>query len=89
LKADLGDDPVFLREFLVVLQESLQKSLVEVRQFIEENDLEALRAAAHKLKGTAFSIQMNSLAVTAAKLEKIHDSSSLKRVSVLLKLKLK
>jgi signal transduction histidine kinase/CheY-like chemotaxis protein/ligand-binding sensor domain-containing protein len=76
LKEDLGDDPVFLREFLVVLQESLQKSLVEVRQFIEENDLEALRAAAHKLKGTAFSIQMNSLAVTAAKLEKIHDSAS-------------
>ncbi|MDO8898584.1 MAG: response regulator, partial [Bacteroidales bacterium] len=77
LKADLGDDPVFLREFLLVLQESLQKSIVEVRQYIEENNLEALHAAAHKLKGTAFSIQMNSLAMTAAKLEKIKNTESL------------
>lgn len=69
MKADLGDDPVFLREFLIVLKESLESTLETMRQCIENEDIVLLTEVAHKLKGTAFSIKTNALAAVAFRLE--------------------
>ncbi len=76
LKQDLGDDPIFLREFLLVLKESLIKSRADLRSFFEKKEMDALLAAAHKLKGTAFSINLNMLSQLAYQLEKTDDIES-------------
>ncbi|GAB1418720.1 two-component regulator propeller domain-containing protein [Bacteroidales bacterium] len=73
LREDLGDDPVFLREFMAVLKESLIRSKAEIRLFYEQHNKEALSAAAHKLKGTAFSVSLSSLSQLAARIEKTDD----------------
>lgn len=70
LKQDLGDDPVFLREFLLVLQESLIHSKADLREHLKNQNKDLLVAAAHKLKGTAFSINLNTLSQLAYQLEK-------------------
>ena len=76
LKQDLGDDPVFLREFLLVLRESLQRSKADLRLHLEQQNRDQLVAAAHKLKGTAFSINLNTLSQLAYQIEKTEDVNS-------------
>lgn len=73
MKADLGDDPVFLREFLIVLKESLETTVETMQQCIENEDTELLKETAHKLRGTAFSIKMNTLASVAFRIEQCYD----------------
>ena len=73
LKEDLGDDPVFLREFLIVLKESLLRSKADLRHCVETANREGLSAAAHKLKGTAFSINLQTLSQLAYQLEKTEE----------------
>lgn len=76
LKQDLGDDRIFLREFLVVLHESLLQAKTDIRQHLKDSNPEALKAAAHKLKGTAFSINLDRLAQLAHQLEQLEDFKS-------------
>ncbi len=73
LRDDLGDDPLFMREFMVVLKESLIRSKADIRLCFEQKDGQALKAAAHKLKGTAFSISLSNLSQLATKIEKNPD----------------
>lgn len=70
LREDLGDDPLFLREFMVVLKDSLIRSKADIRTHYAHQDMEALSASAHKLKGTAFSVSLSSLSQLAARIEK-------------------
>lgn len=76
LKEDLGDDRIFLHEFLLVLQESLLQAKTDIRLHLNNNDQAALKAAAHKLKGTAFSINLESLSQLANQLEIAEDIQS-------------
>ena len=76
LKEDLGDDRIFLHEFLLVLQESLLQAKTDIRLHLNNNDQAALKAAAHKLKGTAFSINLESLSQLANQLEITEDIQS-------------
>lgn len=76
LKDDLGDDPVFLREFLNILKESLLTSKAQLRQHIENKDFDLLFAEAHKLKGTAYSVNLVNLSNLAHSLEKYHELDS-------------
>jgi signal transduction histidine kinase/CheY-like chemotaxis protein len=71
LENTLGDDPVFLHEFMKILRESLQKSVSVLENFLEDNNLSLLREEAHKLRGTALSIQFDRMADLALRLEKI------------------
>jgi signal transduction histidine kinase/CheY-like chemotaxis protein/sugar lactone lactonase YvrE len=76
LKNTLGDDPEFLHEFMKILYESLQKTVSVLEKFQKDNNLNLLREEAHKLRGTALSIQFERMADLALKLEKIdrHDN---------------
>lgn len=76
LKADLGTDPVFLKEFLLVLHESLEQTNEELNEAYQNNDREKLRSLAHKLKGTALTIKMDGLASLASQLEKVEQAGS-------------
>lgn len=76
LKEDLGDDRVFLHEFLLVLKESLVQAKSDLRLQLVNADHAALKAAAHKLKGTAFSINLESLSQLAQQLEIAEDIQS-------------
>lgn len=84
LKNDLGEDPVFLKEFLLVLQENLLTSKSEIRIHFDAQNLAAYHEAIHKLKGTAFSIHLNVLAKLAVELEKIEDFSDKKVIATMI-----
>jgi signal transduction histidine kinase/ligand-binding sensor domain-containing protein/response regulator RpfG family c-di-GMP phosphodiesterase len=71
LRSELGNDPLFLKEFLLVLAENLEDTRSKFLEAIEKNDLDRMRSLAHKLKGTALSIRMNQLALQASEAEKI------------------
>lgn len=71
LKADLGSDPTFLKEFLLVLAESLGQAQTEISEAYENGNLDKLHKHAHKLKGTALSIRLEHLAYHASETEKI------------------
>lgn len=70
LKADLGNDPVFLKEFMLVLVENIEQSITELTEAFNSDTPEKIRALSHKLRGTALSIKMDHIASLASQLEK-------------------
>lgn len=76
LKADLGSDPNFLKEFLLVVCESLEQAKSELNQAFINHNIPQLHSHAHKLKGTALSIKMNHLATLAGQMEKFEQTET-------------
>ncbi|WP_153799200.1 PAS domain S-box protein [Foetidibacter luteolus] len=70
--AFLDNNMEALDEFLQLSREELSLSLVELQEALSQNNLPALNAAAHKLKGTALVAGMDELAHLARLLETMH-----------------
>lgn len=71
LKSILGNDPLFLQEFMNILHENLISISANFDKYLVEKNLVALRDESHKLRGTALSIQLEHLANLAYDLEKV------------------
>ncbi|MET0391769.1 MAG: PAS domain S-box protein [Chitinophagaceae bacterium] len=73
VKEYLGEDAGMLRDFLSLTIIELNKSLDEIKKHSEDNDLVALRSAAHKLKGSALTAGLPELAKLSAQLEQVQE----------------
>ncbi len=71
VKGYFAGDPMIFRNFLALLQKELPKSLLELQQCFEQQDLEGIKEAAHKLKGTGLSAGLEILTAIASKLNKL------------------
>ncbi len=57
-----ADDPALVQELLALFGEGLNEAIKTITQAIDSNDREALRRAAHKLRGEAVTLDFSTLA---------------------------
>lgn len=71
VKEYFAGDKTILQNFLLLLQKELPKSLHEIEQRFAEKDLEGIKEAGHKLKGTGLSAGLGKLTAISSKLNKL------------------
>ncbi|WP_020602860.1 Hpt domain-containing protein [Spirosoma spitsbergense] len=69
IKSMIGDDEELFSVLVEAAEEELTVSLIALQTQAETEDLKALKATGHKLKGTALSAGMQNLAQLAQTLE--------------------
>jgi HPt (histidine-containing phosphotransfer) domain-containing protein len=69
LREDLGDGPV--REVVATFLDRTPATLAELRAAASRNDVEAIRRAAHAVKGTSATLGAKRLADECAELERM------------------
>lgn len=69
------DDPEFLSELIETYLSELDPSLEAMAQAAGSNDPEAVRRAAHRLKGSSANIGASELSARCAELEQRHRQS--------------
>ncbi len=67
------DDTEFRAQFIQLALSEIEKSAKELQKGVLERDLEALRAAGHKLKGTSLAVGLTELSKQAIAFELLDD----------------
>lgn len=65
-----ADDPVLVQELLALFGEGLEEAMKAITLAIDNDDREALRRAAHKLRGEAVTLEGQQLAALNQQLQK-------------------
>ncbi|HEV7381847.1 MAG TPA: response regulator, partial [Dyadobacter sp.] len=73
IRATYMNDQEFISEFLTLIEESLKAGLSDLNQHYENQDLSALKSAAHKLKGAAASAYMQVITEITHELEYLNN----------------
>jgi len=69
-------DPVFKTEFVNLLLRELKESKKNLQRHVRENDLDALKKAGHKLKGTSLTAGLTELSKLSVAFELLSDTES-------------
>jgi len=78
-----ADDPQLVQELLALFSEGLDEAIVTIEQAIDNNNRDALRRAAHKLRGEAVTLCFTALAERLQQLESEAASLDLAGLDVL------
>lgn len=78
-----ADDPQLVQELLALFSEGLDEAIVTIEQAIDNNNRDALRRAAHKLRGEAVTLCFTALAERLQQLESEAASLDLAGLNVL------